>query len=203
VRVLVADDDVVTGRVLGALLTSWGHEVISVADGATAFDRLQADNPPGLALIDWMMPGRDGPDVCRSLRARQTSTPTYVILLTSRNAGADVVAGLESGADDYLVKPFNPDELRARLNAGIRIVKLQRSLAAHVSDLEGALAKVRRLSGLLPICSYCKSIRDDSDYWRRVDEYIGEHMDVTFTHGICPSCRQTLEQQLFGDSTES
>jgi phosphoserine phosphatase RsbU/P len=195
-RILIAEDDVVTARVLKGLLDAWGYDVTAVHDGTAALAVLQADNPPDLVLLDWMMPGRDGPDVCRTAREQKPSAPTYIILLTSRDAGVDVVAGLDAGADDYLVKPFNPEELRARLNAGVRIIDLQQRLAAHVAELEVALANVRRLSGLLPICSYCKSIRDDSDYWHRVEEYVTEHSEAVFTHGICPKCFEVVAGQV-------
>jgi phosphoserine phosphatase RsbU/P len=185
-RILIAEDDVVTAAILQKLLRSWGYETVMVKDGNAAIEALRSEEAPQLALMDWMMPGRDGPDVCRVVRSENATT--YIILLTSRTERADVVAGLDAGADDYLVKPFDPEELRARLKAGIRIIDLQQRLAAHVSELQQALANVRRLNGLLPICSYCKAIRDDSDYWHRVEEYVTEHADVKFSHGICPKC---------------
>jgi CheY-like chemotaxis protein len=115
-------------------------------------------------------------------------------MLTARDGIADRVRGLDAGADDYLVKPFDPGELRARVQAGERIVELQRGLAEKVAQLEAALRKVRRLGGLLPICAYCKAIRDDSDYWHRVEEYVSEHADVQFSHGICPQCLEHAMQ---------
>jgi sigma-B regulation protein RsbU (phosphoserine phosphatase) len=185
-RILIAEDDVVTARILEQLSRSWGHEIVLVKDGQAALAALQAEDAPQLALLDWMMPGLDGPDICK--RVRESGGNNHLILLTSKTERADIVAGLDAGADDYLVKPFDPQELRARVNAGTRIVDLQQRLAAKVTELEGALANVRRLNGLLPICSYCKAIRDDSDYWHRVEEYVTEHADVKFSHGICPKC---------------
>jgi DNA-binding response OmpR family regulator len=181
------------------LIDSWGYGVTAVNDGAAALAILQADDAPQLALLDWMIPGLNGPEVCRMARERQSSTPTYVILLTSRDARADVVAGLEAGADDYIVKPFDPEELRARLKAGMRILDLQQRLAIHVRELELALANVRRLSGLLPICSYCKAIRDDSDYWHQVEEYVAVHSEAQFSHGICPKCFHLAETQMLNE----
>jgi CheY-like chemotaxis protein len=195
-RLLIAEDDVVTARLLRGLTASWGYDVTAVDDGATALAILKADDPPQVALLDWMMPGMDGPEVCRIARKEQAGPPTYIILLTSRDARIDVVAGLEAGADDYLVKPFDPEELRARLNAGVRIVDLQQRLAAHVAELELALANVHQLSGLLPICSYCKSIRDDSDYWHKVEDYVTGHSEAQFTHGICPKCFERVAGEI-------
>ena len=164
-----------------------------VKDGPAALEALQATDRPQLALLDWMMPGLDGPEVCRTLR--ENGGTSYLILLTAKTDQADIVAGLDAGADDYLVKPFDPAELHARIKAGIRILDLQTRLAAHVSELEEALGNVRRLSGLLPICSYCKAIRDDSDYWHRVEEYMTEHAEVKFSHGICPKCLETAYKE--------
>jgi phosphoserine phosphatase RsbU/P len=187
-RVLVAEDDATSARGLQGLVRSWGYDVVPVADGPAALAVLGAEDAPKLALLDWVMPGLQGPEVCRTVRAWRSPDSPYLILLTSRNSQTDIIAGLDAGADDYLVKPFDPGELRARVHAGARIVELQRGLADKVTQLEAALAKVRRLSGLLPICAYCKAIRDDSDYWHRVEEYVSEHADVQFSHGICPNC---------------
>ena len=187
-RVLVAEDDAVSARRLQGLLQSWGYDVVPAPDGREALAVLAAPDAPKLALLDWVMPGVHGPDVCRTVRGWRSGDLPYLILLTSKNSRTDVIAGLDAGANDYLVKPFDPGELRARVHAGARIVELQTGLAEKVSQLEAALAKVRRLSGLLPICAYCKAIRDDSDYWHRVEEYVSEHADVQFSHGICPDC---------------
>jgi sigma-B regulation protein RsbU (phosphoserine phosphatase) len=95
---------------------------------------------------------------------------------------------LEAGADDYLTKPFDPQELRARIKVGERILGLQTSLAERVTELEDALSRVKQLQGLLPICSYCKKIRDDQNYWEQVESYISKHTEAQFSHGICPDC---------------
>ncbi len=186
--VLVADDDPVSRTVVAAILRRGGYAVRMASDGAEAWNVLQTTKPPPLAVIDWMMPGLDGPEICRRLRTLATQTPTYVILLTSRDAPADVVAGLEAGADDYVTKPPKEDELLARVSVGVRVVKLQQALADRVRCLEEALSNIKQLQGLLPICSYCKSIRDDQNYWRRVESYLSEHSGVQFSHGFCPDC---------------
>lgn len=102
--------------------------------------------------------------------------------------GKDVIAGLDSGADDYITKPFDREELRARLRAGCRIVGLQMSLAERVMGLEASAARIKELGGLLPICAWCRKVRDDQDYWQTVESYVTSRSEVRFSHGICPAC---------------
>ncbi|MEK6287336.1 MAG: response regulator [Acidobacteriota bacterium] len=132
--------------------------------------------------------GLDGAEVCRRARAVETTMPAYVIMLTAKSEKQDVVAGLCAGADDYITKPFNRLELHARIKVGIRIAELQKTAADRVVELELALSRVKQLQGLLPICSYCKKVRDDQNYWQQVDSYITKHSEVEFSHGICPDC---------------
>jgi CheY-like chemotaxis protein len=186
--VLVADDEPVSRTIVAAMLRKGGYEVQLAADGEQAWASLQQPDAPSLAILDWMMPGVDGPEICRRLRTIDTPTPTYVILLTSRDAAADVVEGLRAGADDYVTKPPNADELLARIAVGARVVALQQTLADRVRRLEEALSKVKQLQGLLPICSYCKRIRDDQNYWQQVESYISVHSGVQFSHSYCPEC---------------
>jgi len=195
-RVLIAEDDRVTARLLTNLVTAWGHDTAVADDGESALQMIADQRTPYLALLDWMLPGMDGPEVCRRTRASGALTPGYLILLTAKSAQADLVEGLDAGADEYLVKPIEPGELRARLNAGARILDLQTRLADQVRELEAALSNIRKLTGLLPICAYCKSIRDDSNYWHRVEEYVGTHADVTFSHGICPKCLPRVTEEM-------
>ena len=185
-RVLIAEDDAISRRVLETFRRRWGYEVESFQDGAAAWERLQQPETPSLLILDWMMPGMGGVEICR--RVRELGRHTYLILLTSRTGSEDVVAGLEAGADDYVTKPFNREELRARVQGGKRVIELQRSLAQRVEELEQALARVKHLQGLLPICSYCKKIRNDRNYWQQVEAYITEHSEAIFSHGICPEC---------------
>ena len=181
-RILIADDDRMSTMMLGRTLEQWGFEVVVVHDGAAAWERIAGAAPPALVIVDWMMPGLDGIELCRRIRATALRSPVYVILLTARTSRQDLVAGLEAGADDYLTKPFDPDELRARIHVG------QRTL--------GLIANIKQLSGLLPICSYCKRIRGDHDYWEQVESYITEHTDALFSHGICPSCLEKAMHDL-------
>jgi CheY-like chemotaxis protein len=187
-EVLVADDEPVSRTVVAAMLRKGGYHVQLASDGEQAWLALQQPNAPPVAVMDWMMPGLDGPEICRRLRQLETPTPTYVILLTSRDASADVVEGLRAGADDYVRKPPNEEELLARISVGARVISLQQTLADRVRRLEEALSNVKQLQGLLPMCSYCKRIRDDQNYWQQVESYFSDHSDVQFSHSYCPDC---------------
>ena len=187
-RVLIAEDDAVSRTVLERALRGWGYDVVVTKDGAEAWAALRDDAAPRLALLDWMMPELEGPEVCRRLRALARPIPTYAILLTARDQADDVVTGLDSGADDYVTKPFDRAELRSRLRVGERVLALQEGLAGRIHELETALGQVKELKGLLPICSYCKAVRDDRNYWHRVETYITAHSSARFSHGICPGC---------------
>jgi DNA-binding response OmpR family regulator len=194
-RALIADDDRAAATIVARSLTSWGFEVNVVNNGDDAWDRLR-DTAPSLAVIDWEMPGLDGPELCRRIRRTPLLAHLYVLLLTARSSRTDLVAGLEAGADDYLVKPVDPHELRARVHVGARVVGLQERLAEKVRELEASLARVKQLGGLLPICCYCKRIRNDQNYWERVEVFVTEHSNAKFTHGICPSCFETAKADL-------
>ena len=187
-QVLVADDEPVSRTVVGAMLKKAGYLVTYASDGEQAWQRLDGPAPPALALLDWEMPGLQGPDVIERIRTKQSQTPTYVILLTSRDSSADIVRGLRVGADDYVCKPADEDELVARVNVGARVVRLQAALADRVRSLEEALANVRALQTLLPMCAYCKSVRNDQNYWEKVETYFTQHSNVSFTHSYCPNC---------------
>ena len=190
-RVLIAEDDAVSRRILETLLRNWGHEVVTTFDGEEAWQAMRAPDAPALAILDVMMPGVDGLEVCRRVRELGGATPPYIILLTAKHGARAIVDGMEAGADDYLTKPYDRDELRVRVQVGVRIVELQTRLAGRVRELEGALEHVKQLQGILPICSYCKKIRGDQDYWQTVETYIADHSEAEFSHGICPNCYET------------
>jgi CheY-like chemotaxis protein len=191
-RILIAEDDRVSRRLLESHLLKWGHEVFVVEDGGQALSALQRDDAPQLAILDWMMPGKDGVEICRTIRSVSCSRPLHIILLTARMGREDLLEGLEAGADDYVTKPFDPRELRARVRVGQRIIELQKDLQDRVRQLEEALAQVDHLQGLLPICAYCKKIRDDRNYWHQVESYVTARTAARFSHGICPDCLENV-----------
>ena len=196
VQVVIAEDDRVTGEILARTLQRWNYATTLVGDGAEAWERLRVAAEPTLAILDWMMPGMDGPEVCRRVRQELPLANMYLLIGTARESRGDVVAGLDAGADDYVIKPFDPEELRARVAVGERVLGLQQKLAERVAELQTALSNVKQLRGLLPICSYCKRIRGDDQYWQQVEGYIAEHSDAQFSHGICPSCYATISAEL-------
>jgi DNA-binding response OmpR family regulator len=191
-KILVADDDEVLRLRLQSLLSKRGFEVIEAADGESAWITLQQPDAPRLAILDWMMAPTDGLELCRRIRAAEHLKAMYLILLTARESKQHVIEGLRAGANDYVTKPFDPEELHARVAVGVQVIQLQAELAARVRELEEALARVNQLQGLLPICVYCKSIRDDHDYWHRVENYIANHSSAQFSHGICPECYEKI-----------
>jgi sigma-B regulation protein RsbU (phosphoserine phosphatase) len=193
-KVLIAEDDPISSRLLAATLTTFGFEVVCAVNGAEAWAILQSVDSPSLAILDWMMPELQGVEVCRRVRQIPTATPPYLILLTAKSEKSDVVIGLDSGADDYLTKPFDRSELHARIRVGTHVLELQKHLVDRVQELEAALSQVKQLQGLLPVCSYCKKVRSEENYWQRVENYLAEHADVVFTHGICPDCYRTVVQ---------
>ena len=189
-KILIAEDDFTSRSLLKALLTKRGHDVVAMVNGAEAWEAMQLPDAPRLAILDWMMPGMDGLDVCRRVRARKPDRPPYIIMLTTKGEKADIVAGLEAGADDYLPKPYDPGELHARIGVGSRLIEMQDALADKIEELRQALDQIKTLQGILPICSFCKKIRDDQGYWNQVEGYISKHTDAQFSHGICSECRK-------------
>ncbi len=187
-QILVAEDDPVSRHLVDSFLNKWGYGTIVTTNGVEAWQVLSGPDSPPVVILDWMMPEMDGLQVCRRIRSTPATAAKYVILLTARHGHGHAVEGLQAGADDFVTKPFDLDELRARVQVGLRVAQLQADLAERVSKLEEALAKVKQLQGLVPICSYCKKIRNDRNFWQQVESYISEHSEAQFSHGICPEC---------------
>lgn len=181
-RILLVDDDPVARRILTAVLVGLGHEAVPASDGAEGWERFQAESLD-IVITDWMMPEVDGLELTRRIRGSTKARYTYVLLLTALRGRARYLDGMNAGADDFVTKPVDGEELHARLRVAERVLGLQR--------------EVRQLQGLLPICSYCKRIRDEADAWSQVEEYVSRRTEAQFSHGICPSCYdQHLQPQL-------
>ncbi len=173
-KILAVEDDAVSRAVLRKALRRLKHDVIEAADGEEAWEKLQAE-PVRVVVSDWMMPRADGLDLCRRIRARPGKDYTYFILLSSRDATEENQrASAEAGVDDFLTKPLDLTELWTRLRVAERIL--------HYTT------QVRQLEELLPICSYCKKIRDDQNYWQQMEGYINERTGSEFSHSVCPDC---------------
>jgi len=203
-RILIAEDDVVTARLLRALLDSWGFEVITVTDGVSALAVLQTHDAPRLAILDWMMPGLDGPEVCRRARAHRPGVPMYLILVTSREARRDVVAGLDAGADDYVVKPPDPEELRSRLKAGIRVLAMEHHFE-RVAMVDG-LTELPNRRGLDDTFSrqLTRTLREqqpasllmvDVDHFKRLNDTYGHLMGDEVLRRVARVLRQQVRPQ--------
>jgi phosphoserine phosphatase RsbU/P len=187
-RILIADDDLTSRLMLSAVLIRAGHQVEEATDGAEAWSVLDGPGAPRFGILDWMMPGLEGAEICRRVRAQQSDRPPYLILLTSRGGKQDIAEGLRAGADDYLAKPFDPQELSARVEVGCRMLALQERLAENIHELREALGQIKTLKGLVPICASCKKVRDDKGFWSQVEAYVSAHSEAKFSHGLCPEC---------------
>lgn len=177
-KILAVEDDAVLRTVLARTLGRLGYEVVEAADGEKAWDSMQAD-PVRIVVSDWMMPRMDGLELCRRIRARQEADYTYIILLTVLDATEENKRkAADAGVDDFLTKPLNPTDLWLRLRVAERIL--------HYAT------RVRQLEGLLPICSYCKKVRDDRNYWQQIEGYFRQHTGTKFSHSICPDCYQRV-----------
>jgi DNA-binding response OmpR family regulator len=174
VKILAVEDDAVSGAVLRQALRRLGHEVLEVKDGEAAWDLLQREQVR-VVVSDWSMPRSDGLELCRRIRARTGSEYIYFILLTSRDATHEnQTVAADAGVDDFLTKPLDFTELWTRLRVAARILVYT--------------TQVRQLEEMLPICSYCKKIRDDQNYWQQLEGYISERTGSDFSHSVCPDC---------------
>jgi DNA-binding response OmpR family regulator len=198
-QILIADDDPVSRRLATHALAGCGAEVAVVEDGHAAWKQIQERTQSTVLILDRMMPGVDGVELCRGSRLLPTFPPLYIVMVTSASETSDITEGLDAGADDYVIKPFKAAELKARAQVGMRMVALQESMARRLAELEQALANIKQLRGLLPMCSYCKKIRVDDNYWQQLEHYLTEHSDAEFSHGICPECFPAVIDEVHRD----
>ncbi|MBI5170720.1 MAG: response regulator [Candidatus Eisenbacteria bacterium] len=187
-RVMIADDERTVRMTLTHGLEKAGFDVTSVEDGHAALAMMTSDSPPQVLLLDWSMPGLTGPELCRWVRSQPVLASCYVILVTARDTTEDMLEGMEAGADDFIRKPFQIAEVVARARAGRRLASMQAALNARLVELEAALAEVRNLRGLIPICAHCHSIRSSGEHWQKLEAYIEQHSEATFSHSICDAC---------------
>lgn len=172
-KILIAEDDRASQIILAAALRKKGHEVISASNGAEAWEFYQRETFQAL-ISDWMMPVMDGIELCRRVRAQPRASYLWVILLTALTDRESLVKGMAAGADDFISKPFDLETLGMRLIVAERVLRLQ--------------AEVKQLEGLLPVCSYCKKIRDEANAWTGMEEYVMKHSAASFSHSVCPDC---------------
>ena len=187
-KILVADDELVSRTLIESYLQYWGYIPVCVSHGKEALEALKAPDAPAMAILDWMMPYMSGPEICQAVQKMQKPIPPYLILVTSKSDKRDIVRGLQAGAQDYVTKPYDVNELQARVDVGRRMVQLQQLLAQRIGELEDATRQIRQLHGLLPICCKCKKVRADDGYWSEVETYISNHTDAKFSHSFCPDC---------------
>jgi sigma-B regulation protein RsbU (phosphoserine phosphatase) len=177
-NILAVEDDILARKIICRSLRRLGHEVIEAADGEEAWTHLQSGGVR-VVVCDWMMPRLDGLELCRRIRARMGTEYVYFILLTGNSASDENQrTAAEAGVDDFLTKPLDPQEMWMRLRVAERILRY----ATQVSQLET----------FLPICSYCKKIRDDKNYWQQIESYINKRTGTDFSHSVCPDCYQRV-----------
>jgi len=177
-KVLVVEDDPIAARVLEATLRGVGHEAVMTGGGHEALELIRAGGAPRVIVSDWQMPGMDGLELCRQVRA----TPgdyVYFVLLTGLSGTQDnQQSASAAGVDDFLTKPVNPIDLWMRLRVAERILQYT--------------SQIRQLESFLPICGYCKNVRDDKNYWQKIEAYLNTRTGTTFSHGVCPDCMEKV-----------
>lgn len=187
-RILVVDDDAFTRVALESVIKGAGWAPVAMEDPEMAYEMLVGPDAPPIALIDWQMPTLSGLELCRRVRQAAPSARPYLIFVTSNSTSNDIVTGLDAGADGYMTKPIAADELQARVRAGLRMIALQDELRTRLEKAEAESARTKPLRELLPMCVYCRRIRDDEEHWSSLERYLTEQLDVRFTHGFCPTC---------------
>lgn len=171
--ILIVDDNPQNIQVLGSVLKTKNYDVSISMTGLEALDYLTHDQPD-LILLDVMMPQMDGYEVCRIIKKDNALKNIPIVFITAKSETEDIVKGFKTGAVDYISKPFNSEELLARVETHIELYRSRE--------------EIKKLKEMIPICSHCKKIRDDDGYWKGVEQYISEHTDSSFSHGICPDC---------------
>jgi DNA-binding response OmpR family regulator len=216
-KVLIADDDTITRIALGKLLEKWGYEVVLALDGGKAWELLCREDPPRIAILDWMMPEPNGVEICNKLRREKDFPFIYTMLLSVRREKEHIIEALDSGAHDFLSKPVHAGELKSRIAVGVRLVKAEDAIQsknrelANINDqlnltnaeLQSALKEIDTLQGIFPICVKCKKFRledmepTDPESWVKMEDYIKSRTQAEFSHGLCPDCAAQLYPDYF------
>jgi DNA-binding response OmpR family regulator len=176
-KILVVEDDTDSRETLRLLLELDGHHVVSAKDGKEGWQAFTLGQFP-VVISDWLMPEMDGLELCRRIRAADRASYTYVILVSAMKGKSSYLQGMAAGADDFISKPYDPDELKSRLIVAERIIGVQ--------------DRVKHLEGILPTCMYCKKIRDEQNEWVGIEAYISKRSQASFSHGVCPTCYETV-----------
>lgn len=192
--ILVVDDTHANLHFLTKVLTERGYGVRPVSEASLALSSAKT-NPPDLILLDIVMPDMSGYGICKELKADERTRDVPIIFISALHEVFDKVKAFSLGGVDYITKPFQPEEVLARIETQLELRNLQKRLEEKNAQLQEALDNVKTLKGLLPICANCKKIRDDKGYWNQIEEYIENHSDALFSHGLCPEC----EEKLYGD----
>ena len=178
-KILIVEDDKIGIKILSTILGET-YDLFIAKSGEKALKLISEGLSPDLILLDIMLPGIDGLEVCKTLKTRKNTQNIPVIFATAKREVEDLLKGFDVGGADYVTKPYNPSELLARVKTHI--------------GLKLAREEIQTLRGIIPICSNCKKIRDDAGVWNRIEQYIEEHSDILFTHGICHEC----EEEMYG-----
>ena len=197
-KILIVDDIPENISALAIALESEGFDIRTASGGEQALQLVHNDSPD-LILLDIKMNGMDGFETCLALKKNDATKDIPVIFLTVSKETEAVVRGFTCGGVDYISKPFRQEEVCARVRTHLHLRALTKEKEKLIVELQEALAKVKTLSGLLPICSSCKKIRDDNGYWNQIESYIRQHSEADFTHGICPTCAKMLYPGLLKD----
>jgi DNA-binding response OmpR family regulator len=202
-KILVAEDDPDLLLLTTQVLRKAGYEVLEASTGKECVEAVRAHHPD-LVLLDVMLPDTTGTEVCRQIKADESLQGIFVILISGVQVSSSHQAdGLNVGADGYIIKPITNKELLARVESMIRIKRAEDALREKekeqqklISELQEALAEIKTLRGLIPICAWCRKVHDDEGYWHQLEAYISDHTDAVFSHGICPECEEKYRAEI-------
>ncbi|PIE64467.1 MAG: response regulator [Desulfobacterales bacterium] len=189
-KILIAEDESITRLMVQVNLENWGYTVVAAEDGQKALSLLEKDETIAIAILDWEMPELDGTEVCQRVKELKRYNPVYVLMLTARDSQEDILGGFDAGVDDYVTKPFNDNELRARIRVAERLVRIQSSLSGYVQELQRTLDLVDTLQGAVPVCSICKKIEGVTGSWFTLEQLLDSNDDFRLVQTVCPDCEK-------------